>query len=365
MIEQPSIGVVPVNGKSVVEVTSPAHLLAEIPANQVIDAKVAAWRRSIEDVLAGRDDRVLVVVGPCSVHDVVATKLYARHLRELAAELNDELVVVMRAYFEKPRTTVGWTGLLADPALDDTSDIETGLRLSRRLLLDLAELDLPVATEWVSPLASDYLGDLVSYGAIGARTVESQVHRQLASALPMPIGMKNGTSGSLQAAVDAVVTARHPHRFLASGDSGTVTWVRSSGNAAAHVILRGGKSGPNYGITSVRRAAAMLRSAGLPPAVVIDVSHGNSGKDHTKQPMVAAAVGAQVASGVEAIRGVMLESFLVGGRQDVGATEPVYGQSITDACLGWEDTATVLRDLAASVRASRRTCDSANWLQLA
>lgn len=352
------------SGKSVVEVTSPARLLAEIPADEGIETKVAAWRRSIEDVLTGRDDRVLVVVGPCSVHDVVATRHYADHLRELAAELDEELFVVMRAYFEKPRTTVGWTGLLADPGLDDTSDIETGLRLSRRLLLDLVELDLPVATEWVSPFAADYLGDLVSYGAIGARTVESQVHRQLASALPMPIGMKNGTSGSLQAAVDAVITARHPHHFLASGSDGVLAWARSSGNGAAHVILRGGKSGPNYGITSVRRAAAMLRAAGLPPAVVIDASHGNSGKDHTKQPKVVSAVGAHLASGVDAIRGVMVESFLVGGRQDIGATTPVRGQSITDACLGWEDTATVLRDLAASVRASRRTCDSANWLQL-
>ncbi|WP_243795527.1 3-deoxy-7-phosphoheptulonate synthase [Saccharopolyspora gloriosae] len=365
MIGQPSIGAVPVDGKSVVEVTSPARLLAEIPADQSVTAKVATWRRSIEDVLAGRDDRLLAVVGPCSVHDVSATKLYAQYLRELADELADELVVVMRAYFEKPRTTVGWTGLLADPALDDTADIEAGLRLSRELLLDLAELDLPVATEWVSTLAADYLGDLISYGAIGARTVESQVHRQLASALPMPIGMKNGTSGSLQAAVDAVITARHPHRFLAAGDSGSVTWVRSSGNAAAHMILRGGKSGPNYGIASVRRAAAMLRTACLPPAVVIDVSHGNSGKDHAKQPKVAAAVGAQVASGVDVIRGVMLESFLVGGRQDISTTDPVFGQSITDACLGWDDTGTTLRDLAASVRASRRTCDSANWLQLA
>lgn len=353
------------SGKSVVEVTSPARLLAEMPADEGAAAKVTTWRRSIEDVLVGRDDRVLAVVGPCSVHDLVATKRYASYLRDLAVELEHELVVVMRAYFEKPRTTVGWTGLLADPALDDTSDIETGLRLSRRLLLDLVELDLPAATEWVSPLAADYLGDLVSYGAIGARTVESQVHRQLASGLPMPIGMKNGTSGSLQAAVDAVTAARHPHRFLSSGTDGSVTWVRSSGNGAAHMILRGGKSGPNYGITSVRRAAGMLRSVGLPPAVVIDASHGNSGKDHTKQPLVAAAVGSQIASGVDVIRGVMVESFLVGGRQDIGATTPVHGQSITDACLSWEDTAAVLRDLAASVRASRRTCDSANWLQLA
>ncbi|MCA1187638.1 MULTISPECIES: 3-deoxy-7-phosphoheptulonate synthase [unclassified Saccharopolyspora] len=366
MSEHPSIDVVPMSGGSVVAVTSPAALSAELPVDQAATSKIADWRRSIAEVLAGEDDRVLAVVGPCSLHDAAATRQYASRLRGLAAELSDEIFVVMRAYLEKPRTTVGWTGLLADPGLDGSADIETGLRTSRRLLLELADLDLPTATEWVSPIAPDYLGDLISYGAIGARTVESQVHRQLTSALPMPIGMKNGTSGSLQAAVDAIVAARHPHSFLASGADGAVTWVRSTGNPAAHIILRGGATGPNYDATSVRKAVGKLRSAGVPPAVVVDASHGNSGKDHTRQPSVVAAVGDQIASGTAAIRGVMVESFLVPGRQDIGAARPLrFGQSITDACLGWDDTAAVLRDLAASVRASRRTCDSANWLQLA
>ncbi|MBK0870453.1 3-deoxy-7-phosphoheptulonate synthase [Saccharopolyspora sp. HNM0986] len=347
-------------------VTAPEELRAELPADAATTARVGRWRGRIEDVLAGRDDRVLAVVGPCSVHDLTATRRYAARLRDLADGLSGELLVVLRSFFEKPRSTVGWTGLFTDPALDGGSDVERGMRSARRLLLDVAELGLPAATEWVSPFAPAYLADLVGYGTIGARTVESQPHRQLAAALPMPVGMKNGTTGSLRAAVDAVVAARHPHGFLGIGPRGSVAWTSATGNPGAHVVLRGGVSGPNYDAISVHRLLRRLRTAGLPEAVVIDASHGNSGKDHARQPGVVGDIGAQLASGNRAIRGVMVESFLVPGRQDVlpgrALTE---GQSITDSCLGWDDTAELLRRLAAAVRARRRTGDLVDWLALA
>ena len=343
---------------------SPAETAAELPADAEVLAGVRSSREAITGVLDGRDDRLLVVVGPCSIHDVAAARAYAGRLRELAEALRDDLLVVMRTYFEKPRTTVGWAGLATDPDLDGSCDHGRGLRLARRVLLDVAGLGLPAATEWLHPFTAAHLADLVGYGAIGARTVESQVHRQLASALPMPVGMKNGTGGSLRAAVDAVVAAGSAHTFPWVGEDGSPALVRSLGNPAAHVILRGGADGPNYDQTWVNRLSRLLRSTGLPPRVVLDASHGNSGKSHVRQREVAAEIGAQLAAGATAVRGVMLESFLLPGRQDVvPGRRPAFGQSITDACLSWDDTDEVLRMLAALVRARRRAGAVAAWLE--
>lgn len=332
---------------------TPGELLGELPLTASAARSVGAGRVMAQRVLSGLDDRLLVVVGPCSVHDVDAGLRYAKSLRELADGLAEDLAVVMRVYVEKPRTTVGWTGLLCDPALDGTLDLDRGLRASRALMLEVAELGLPIATEWLSPAAPAYLADLISWGAIGARTVESQVHRQLASGLPMPIGMKNGSGGSLSVAVDAVRSAARPHAYLGLGPDGRAAVVRTSGNPDCHVVLRGAPGRPNYRPEDVREAARLLAAAALPTGLVIDASHGNSGKDHVRQAVVAREIGDQVAAGDTDIRGVMLEGFLVPGRQEPQAEEAVFGQSITDACMGWEATADVLHDLAAASRRRR------------
>ncbi|MDO0929395.1 3-deoxy-7-phosphoheptulonate synthase [Streptomyces sp. TG1A-8] len=339
--------------------STPGELLRALPLTDAAARSVGAGRLMTRRVLSGDDDRLLVVVGPCSIHDVDAGLAYAKSLGELAAGLADDLAVVMRVYVEKPRTTVGWTGLLANPALDGSLDLDRGLRTARALMLEIAELGLAIATEWLSPAAPAYLADLISWGAIGARTVESQVHRQLASGLPMPVGMKNGSTGSVGVAVDAVRSAAAPHAYLGFDRDGRPVTLRTSGNPDCHVVLRGGSGRPNYRPEDVREAVNLLAAASLPTGLVIDASHGNSGKDHERQAMVAREIGAQVAAGDTNIRGVMLEGFLIPGRQELGLGEPVFGQSITDACMGWDTTVDVLRDLAAAARGRRATTAAA------
>jgi 3-deoxy-7-phosphoheptulonate synthase len=288
------------------------------------------------------------------VHDVEAATEYARRLAALAKDVASDLRIVMRVYFEKPRTTVGWKGLINDPGLDGSFRINDGLRLARRLLLDLAELGVPAGCEFLDPVSPQYTSDLVSWGAIGARTTESQVHRELASGLSMPVGFKNGTGGTVQIAIDAVRATAHPHSFIGVTEQGLAAFVSTRGNPYGHVILRGGARGPNYDKASVRGALDALRDAGLPERLIVDASHGNSERDHLRQPVVASEIAAQIAAGERGIAGVMIESFLVAGRQEL--TDParlVYGQSITDACIGWDDTVTVLQGLASAARERR------------
>jgi len=332
----------------------PAILLEELPLSERGSLVVGRARREVVRILNGEDDRLLVVVGPCSIHDPVAAFEYARRLETVADELGEDLRVVMRVYFEKPRTTVGWKGLINDPHLDGSFAINEGLRLARRLLVDLAELGLPSGSEFLDPITPQFISDLVTWGAIGARTTESQVHRELASGLSMPVGFKNGTDGGVQIAIDAVRAAAHPHRFLGVTEQGLAGIVSTRGNPACHVILRGGQDGPNYDAPNVQKTLVALRDAGLPARLMVDTSHGNSDKDYRRQAAVARDIGAQVAQGEAGIVGVMLESFLVDGRQEL--KEPrhlVFGQSVTDGCMGWEMTVPVLRELAAAVRARR------------
>lgn len=338
----------------VVPLTTPALLHHELPLQAPLAAAVLKHRRAVSRVLDREDDRLLVVVGPCSVHDPAAALEYAERLRAAADRLADDLLIVMRVYFEKPRSTVGWKGLINDPGLDGSGDVNTGLRRARALLLDVLRLGLPVGCEFLDPITPQYIADTVGWGAIGARTVESQVHRQLASGLSMPIGMKNRPDGSIGTAVDAIRAAGVPHVFPGIDFSGTPAIMHTRGNTDGHLVLRGGGGRPNYDAESVAGALDLLRAAGLPERLVIDASHANSGKDHRNQPLVAADVAAQLAAGQRGITGVMLESFLLPGRQDLDPTrELVYGRSVTDACLGWDDTAEVLDGLAAAVRARR------------
>ena len=333
----------------------PAILIEELPLSEKGSVVVSRARKEVGHILDGEDDRLVVIVGPCSIHDPLAGLEYARRLEAVADELGEDLRIVMRVYFEKPRTTVGWKGLINDPHLDGSFVINEGLRLARRLLLDLVELGLPSGCEFLDPITPQFISDLVTWGAIGARTTESQVHRELASGLSMPVGFKNGTDGGVQIAIDAVRAAAHPHRFLGVTEQGLAGIVSTRGNPDCHVILRGGQDGPNYDTASVQKTLAALRDAGLPARVMIDTSHGNSDKDHRRQPAVARDIAAQIAQGEPGIIGVMLESFLVNGRQDLKDRKHlVYGQSITDACLGWEMTVPVLHDLAAAVRARRK-----------
>ena len=332
----------------------PAILLDELPLSETGSRTVASAREELVRILDREDDRLIVVVGPCSVHDVEAAIDYARRLATVATDLAADLRIVMRVYFEKPRTTVGWKGLINDPGLDGSFRINDGLRLARRLLLDLAELGVPAGCEFLDPVSPQYTSDLVSWGAIGARTTESQVHRELASGLSMPVGFKNGTGGTVQIAIDAVRATGHPHRFIGVTEQGLAAFVSTRGNPYGHVILRGGARGPNYDRASVRGALDALRDASLPERLIIDASHGNSERDHLRQVVVAADVAGQIAAGERGIAGVMIESFLVAGRQEL--TDPsrlVYGQSITDACIGWDETVTVLRGLASAARERR------------
>jgi 3-deoxy-7-phosphoheptulonate synthase len=334
---------------------SPAILLEELPLGEGGSNTVSRGREAVSRILNGRDDRLVVIVGPCSIHDPAAAMDYARRLEALARELAGDLFLVMRVYFEKPRTTVGWKGLINDPRLDGSFAVNEGLRRARRLLLDLAELGLPAGCEFLDPISPQFTSDLVSWGAIGARTTESQVHRELASGLSMPVGFKNGTDGGVQIAIDAVRSSAHPHSFLGVTEQGLCAIVSTRGNTDCHIILRGGASGPNHDAVSVQKTVAALRDAGLAPRLMVDTSHGNSDKDYRRQPAVAHDIAVQVAQGEGGIFGVMMESFLVDGRQDLGdAARLVYGQSVTDACMGWEMTVPVLSELAAAVRERRR-----------
>ena len=332
---------------------SPAALAAELPLDDAGAAFVAQSRRAVEEIITGRDERLLTVVGPCSIHDPTAARAYAERLHGLAARHARDLFIVMRVYFEKPRTVIGWKGLINDPDLDGSFQINKGLRLARRLMVDLAALRLPVATEFLDTTLGQYYAELVSWGGIGARTVESQVHRELASGLSMPVGFKNRTDGDVQVAVDAICSARHPHWFPSLTKDGAPAVLGTSGNEHAHLVLRGGTRGPNYTAEDVRAAAELLRTAGLSPFFAVDCSHANSGKDPDRQPAVAGAVAAQIAAGERAICGVMLESNLVGGAQDYQTRPLVFGQSITDACLSLEKTVPVLATLAEAVQARR------------
>ncbi len=333
---------------------SPAVLLEELPVTEAVEAVVERTRAAIGAVLRGSDDRLVAVVGPCSIHDRAQALQYARLLKPLADELAGELVVVMRVYFEKPRTTVGWKGLINDPRLDGSFRINEGLRLAREILLEINALGLPAGTEFLDLLSPQYVSDLIAWGAIGARTTESQSHRQLASGLSCPVGFKNGTDGSIRIAADAILAASAPHAFLGMTKMGVAAVFETRGNADCHVILRGGSKGPNHGTADVDAACAMLKTSGLREQVMVDLSHANSSKQHRRQIEVAEDLAARIAAGDQRITGVMIESHLEEGRQDLVAGQPLkHGVSITDACIGFAQTEPVLRRLAEAVRARR------------
>lgn len=331
----------------------PAILLAKLKESAACTQNILATRASIHNILYGEDDRLLVVVGPCSIHDTKAGLEYANRLLELRNKLSDDLLIVMRVYFEKPRTTVGWKGLINDPHLDGTYDINLGLETARKFLLDVNELGMPAAMEFLDTITPQYTADLVSWGAIGARTTESQVHRELASGLSCPVGFKNGTDGGARVAIDAIKAASSPHRFLSVTKDGESAIIATKGNEDCHVILRGGKT-PNYQAVYVEEVSNALQAAGFKPAVMIDCSHANSQKQYEKQIEVAQDIGEQVASGDKRIVGVMIESHIHPGKQAYTPGNKLeYGKSITDACLGWEQTEGVLEGLAAAVRQRR------------
>jgi 3-deoxy-7-phosphoheptulonate synthase len=335
------------------QLIAPEQLIGDIPVSVRAAETVAHAREAIHRILAGEDDRLLLVVGPCSIHDPAAAREYAGLLQSAAQRLSKDLFVVMRVYFEKPRTTVGWKGLINDPDLNNTFQINKGLHLARQLLLDLAELGLPAGTEYLDLISPQYYADLVSWGAIGARTTESQTHRELASGLSCPVGFKNATDGDVQVAVDAIRSASQPHHFLSVTKQGHSAIFQTAGNEDCHVILRGGKH-PNYDMFSVDDASALLAKAGLPARIMIDASHANSRKIPARQIDVASDIATQVARGGQSIFGLMLESNLVEGRQDVVAGQALtYGKSITDPCISWEDTESLLQELATAARLRR------------
>jgi len=336
------------------ELIPAAELLQEFPLTDSAAGTVSGTRAAITDILRGEDDRLLVVVGPCSIHNVEAALEYGKLLRTARERFAEELVIIMRVYFEKPRTTIGWKGLINDPDLDDSFKINKGIRLARQLLLQLAEDGIPAGVEFLDLISPQYLADLVSWGAIGARTTESQGHRELASGLSCPVGFKNGTGGSIKVAVDAVGAAHHEHSFLSLTKAGRSAIFGTTGNPDTHAILRGGTNGPNYDADSVAAAVALLEKASLPGRVMIDCSHANSRKQHKKQIEVGRDVAGQVAAGSRAIFGVMIESHLKEGNQKlVPGVTPEYGKSITDACLHWADTEVVLESLAEAVKQRR------------
>ena len=335
------------------QVIPPEQVREEFPLSERGAKTVYEARRQIVDILNRRDDRLLVIMGPCSIHNVEAARTYAERLKALGDEVAEDVLLVMRVYFEKPRTTVGWKGLINDPNLDGSFEINKGLGVARHLLTDLAGMGVPAATEYLDLISPQYISDSVAWGAIGARTTESQVHRELASGLSCPVGFKNGTDGGLQVAIDAIRAAARPHHFLSVTKSGRSAIFSTAGNPDCHLILRGGRK-PNYDATSVNEALEHLREAELPERLMIDFSHANSQKQHARQIQVAEDVAGQIAAGNAGIVGAMVESHLVGGRQDVVAGQPLtFGQSITDACIGWNDSATVVRRLAEAVRTRR------------
>ncbi|MDA1101261.1 MAG: 3-deoxy-7-phosphoheptulonate synthase [Proteobacteria bacterium] len=339
--------------REIKELNTPAEIMREFPRTDTATRTVTRARQALQGIIHGDDDRLAVVIGPCSIHDPEAAMDYAARLAALRQRLGDRLEIVMRVYFEKPRTTVGWKGLINDPNLDGSFEIERGLRLARGLLLGINNLGLPAGCEFLDMTMPQYIADLVSWAAIGARTTESQVHRELASGLSCPVGFKNGTNGDVKIAVDAVASASHPHHFLAVTKDGRSAIASTAGNEDCHIILRGGET-PNYDAASVDAACDVARRSGLRPAVFIDASHANSAKDPNNQPLVMENVARQIAAGDHRVIGVMIESHLVGGRQDLVAGQPLaYGQSITDGCIDWDTSVAVLERLAAAVTQRR------------
>lgn len=335
------------------ELLPPVAVLEKFPATESASSTTFRSREAISNILKGEDDRLLVIIGPCSIHDPEAAIEYGKRLKVLRDELGDRLEIVMRVYFEKPRTTVGWKGLINDPYLNDTFKINDGLRMGRKLLLDLTDMGMPTASEFLDMITPQYVADLISWGAIGARTTESQVHRELASGISCPVGFKNGTDGNIKIASDAIRSASASHHFLSVTKYGHSAIIETAGNPDCHIILRGGKE-PNYSADHVGSIKQELEASGLPQKVMIDFSHANSSKQYQRQMVVAEDVAGQLAGGEQAIFGVMIESHLVEGRQDlVDGQAPTYGQSITDACIGWDDTEKVLRQLADAVEARR------------
>ena len=336
-------------------VLPPIFLEEELPLTDNASQTVFDARRQIVDILNGAEDRLVVVVGPCSIHDPEAAREYAGLLKQAIAELSADLMIVMRVYFEKPRTTIGWKGLINDPYFDESFRISDGLRIARRLLLDLAEMGVTAGTEYLDMISPQYVADLVSWGAIGARTTESQVHRQLASGLSCPVGFKNGTSGNVQIAAEAILSATHPHTFLGTSETGQASILLTSGNPDCHIVLRGGRQTTNYDAKSVAATVEQMEKTGVKPRIMIDCSHANSGKDHRKQGSVCRDVAGQIADGDRRIMGVMIESNLVAGSQSlIDGKALVHGQSITDACIDWSETHDLLRELATAVQ-KRRT----------
>lgn len=339
--------------------TTPIEVMRTHPRTDAATRTVLAARHAFHNILAGQDDRLAVIVGPCSIHDPKAAMDYAKRLAALREELSGNLEIIMRVYFEKPRTTVGWKGLINDPDLDGSFNITQGLHTARALLLDINNLGLPAAAEFLDMTTPQYIADLVSWAAIGARTTESQIHRELASGLSCPVGFKNGTDGNVKIAFDAVLSASHPHHFLAVTKDGRSAIAATTGNEDGHIILRGGKT-TNYDAQSVDAAAQVAIKAGLNPAIMVDASHANSSKNPENQPLVLADIGTQLENGDKRIIGVMVESNLVAGRQDlIPGQELTYGQSITDGCIDWDTTVTALRALAASVEARRAVTSQA------
>nr|WP_290369507.1 3-deoxy-7-phosphoheptulonate synthase AroG [Cupriavidus laharis] len=345
------------------ELLPPAHLIREFACSEKASEVIHAARQSMHRILHGMDDRLIVIIGPCSIHDTKAALEYAKLLKAQRDRFANELEVVMRVYFEKPRTTVGWKGLINDPYMDGSFKINDGLRTARELLLNISELGVPTGTEYLDMISPQYIADLVSWGAIGARTTESQVHRELASGLSCPVGFKNGTDGNVKIAVDAIKAASQPHHFLSVTKGGHSAIVSTSGNEDCHIILRGGKA-PNYDAASVQEACDAIAKSGLAARLMIDASHANSSKKHENQIPVCEDIGRQLAAGDDRIVGVMVESHLVAGRQDHAQGTPVdcltYGQSVTDACIGWDDSVKVLETLAEAVKARRLASGSGN-----
>jgi 3-deoxy-7-phosphoheptulonate synthase len=335
-------------------VLPPVFLEEELPITERASSIVYETRKAICNILNGKDHRLVVVVGPCSIHDTDAAREYAGLLKGAIAEFSEELCIVMRVYFEKPRTTLGWKGLINDPYLDESFQINDGLRKARHLLLDLAEMGVPAGTEFLDMISPQYMAGLVSWGAIGARTTESQVHRELVSGLSCPVGFKNGTSGNVQIAIEAILSAGHAHNFLGHTKHGQSAIFVTSGNPDCHIILRGGRETVNYDATSVEKTCRQMEKAGVRPQVMIDCSHANSNKDHMRQTAVCSNVAEQIAQGDRRIIGVMLESNLVAGAQKLELGKKlVYGQSITDACIGWDETRDALGELARAIRSAR------------
>jgi 3-deoxy-7-phosphoheptulonate synthase len=329
---------------------TPEQLKAQLPVSDALRDAISDYRDTVKNIVARKDPRMLVVVGPCSIHDVDAAKDYATRLKTLADDISDQVFVVMRAYFEKPRSTVGWKGLINDPHLDDSFKVAEGLHIGRQLLLDLSTLGLPLATEALDPITPQYLQDLISWSAIGARTTESQTHREMASGLSCPVGFKNGTDGSLGVAINALESVASPHRFLGINPNGQVSVVQTRGNEFAHVVLRGGSAGPNYEPPHIEACEAALAKLELTQSIMVDCSHANSNKDHRQQRKVVESVMAQVAQGNRSITGLMIESHLNSGNQSINNPDGLsYGVSITDACIDWEETDALLRHLASEL----------------